>query len=268
MDQLLSARQVQDTLKVDRTTIYRMIKDGRLNGIKVGCQWRFSSSEVQHLLSASPPEHPRPPADADEILPWLSFQPAQDVFAEMAEIGSVMIEPSGLPITRMSNPCEFCSLILESKMGRRACRQSWRQLASQTGAAVEFTACHAGLQYAAAPISISGETLAFLVGGQFHASQPQHSFSRQGIEDLAGAYGINPARLVQAAGAIRVLDAHTVAEITKWLTQVAKTFEQISVERADMLSRLHQISLMSQVSPRKADRTAEALDLQPVGGAR
>ena len=38
MPNLLTAKEVQELLSVDRTTIYRMLKDGRLKGVKVGNQ--------------------------------------------------------------------------------------------------------------------------------------------------------------------------------------------------------------------------------------
>ncbi|MGB9754636.1 helix-turn-helix domain-containing protein [Roseiflexus castenholzii] len=41
MNDLLTTREVQDLLKLDRTTVYRMLKEGRLTGVKVGQQWRF-----------------------------------------------------------------------------------------------------------------------------------------------------------------------------------------------------------------------------------
>ena len=50
MEELLTTKQVLDILQVDRTTIYRMLKDGRLSGVKVGQQWRFPRSEVEDLL--------------------------------------------------------------------------------------------------------------------------------------------------------------------------------------------------------------------------
>jgi excisionase family DNA binding protein len=37
----LTTRQVQNILQVDRITIYRMLQDGRLKGVKIGQQWRF-----------------------------------------------------------------------------------------------------------------------------------------------------------------------------------------------------------------------------------
>jgi excisionase family DNA binding protein len=249
MERLLTSRQVQEILCVDRTTIYRMLKDGRLTGIRVGTQWRFSPAEVQNLLSASPIEHAAPEPDAGEVLPWFSLQPAQDVFAEMAEIGSVITDNMGLPLTHISNSCEFCNLILESRKGRSACFKSWRSLASQDGAAPEFTACHAGLQYARAPITVSGEPMAYLVGGQFYAAQPDAEESQQRMDALAQKYHIDADKLTHAAASIRVLDGRLVGQISTWLSRVAHTFEQISTERAEMLSRLHQIEEMSRLAP-------------------
>ena len=43
---MLTAREVQDLLQVDRSTIYRMAEDGRLPAVKVGKQWRFPPEEI------------------------------------------------------------------------------------------------------------------------------------------------------------------------------------------------------------------------------
>lgn len=50
MDDLLTTRQLQELLQVDRITIYRMLNDGRLQGFKVGGQWRFSRQAVELWL--------------------------------------------------------------------------------------------------------------------------------------------------------------------------------------------------------------------------
>ena len=46
MAELPTTKQLQDLLKIDRTTIYRMLGDGRLAGVKVGNQWRFPKEEI------------------------------------------------------------------------------------------------------------------------------------------------------------------------------------------------------------------------------
>ncbi|MGD8518216.1 MAG: helix-turn-helix domain-containing protein, partial [Anaerolineae bacterium] len=49
-DALLTTRQLQELLQVDRITIYRMLDDGRLEGFKVGGQWRFSRQAIDQWL--------------------------------------------------------------------------------------------------------------------------------------------------------------------------------------------------------------------------
>ena len=111
MDPLLSAKQVQELLHVDRTTIYRMLKDGRLTGVKVGQQWRFYAREVNEMLTGLAPMGEKDAPVSVDILPLHCMQPMQDVFAEIAEVGAVTTNKEGQPLTRFSNTCDFCKLI-------------------------------------------------------------------------------------------------------------------------------------------------------------
>ena len=52
MEQLLTVRQLQELLRVDRVTIYRMLEAGALPGFKVGGQWRFSQGEIEAWLNS------------------------------------------------------------------------------------------------------------------------------------------------------------------------------------------------------------------------
>ncbi|MFZ5910355.1 MAG: PocR ligand-binding domain-containing protein [Chloroflexota bacterium] len=245
MDTLLTARQVQDLLKVDRTTIYRMLQDGRLTGVKVGFQWRFHAREVEELISGSMRLGGDNETVSAEVLPLHCVQPMQDVFAEIAEVGSVTTDKDGQPLTRLSNSCDFCKLILGSEDGRRACIDSWRRLAQQKGQVSAFITCHAGLQYACACIEVGGDVVASLVAGQFYIAAPDRSVETERIQALAEKFAISPALLSQAAQHIPVLDERKVSQIGEWLKRVARTFEQISSERADLMKRLRQIAAMS-----------------------
>ena len=160
---LLTAKQIQELLHVDRTTIYRMLKDGRLTGIKVGQRWRFSTQEVDELLSGAIHLDDESLPVSVDALPLHCMQPVQDVFAEIAEVGAVTASVDGQPLTRISNSCDFCKLIMGSEDGRQACIESWRTLAQQTNQSPEFISCHAGLQYARARIEVGGVLIAILV---------------------------------------------------------------------------------------------------------
>lgn len=232
-------------LNVDRTTIYRMLKDGRLTGVKVGQHWRFSAREVNDLLAGtSRVETDEQPVSVD-VLPLHCMQPVQDVFAEIAEVGAVTTDKYGMPVTRISNSCDFCKLILGSESGREACVKSWKHLVEKDDAAPQFIACHAGLQYARARIEVRGTLIAMLISGQFYAQTPDPGEETSRIRRLAQAYDIDEALLAQAAQRISVLDERKVPQIGKWLEKVAHTFEQISTERSDLMSRLRQIAVMS-----------------------
>ena len=154
MEAFLTSKQVEELLNVDRTTIYRMLKDGRLTGVKIGTHWRFSLREVEELLSGNINSRREDQSELVDALPVHCMQPIQDVFAEIAQVGSVITDKDGTPITKISNACDFCKLILGSEEGRQACHQSWKKLVDQKENAPEFTTCHAGLEYARARIEI------------------------------------------------------------------------------------------------------------------
>lgn len=244
MDNLLTAKQVQELLNVDRTTIYRMLKDGRLTGVKVGQHWRFSSHEVNDMLAGTVRAEVDVPVSVD-VLPLHCMQPIQDVFAEIAEVGAVTTDKNGSPLTRISNSCDFCKLILGSDHGREACVRSWKQLTAQDEAGLKFTTCHAGLQYARTRIEVKGELIALLVSGQFYDKAPDAQEEAKRIQSLAQTYHIDENLLAQAVRKISVLDERKESQIGVWLEKVAGTFEQISTERSNLMGRLRQIAEMS-----------------------
>ncbi len=245
MENLLTAKQVQDLLNVDRTTIYRMLKDGRLMGVKVGQHWRFAAREVNDILTGTVRVNEAETPMPVDVLPLHCMQPVQDVFAEIAEVGAVTADKNGNALTRTSNSCDFCKLIMGSDEGRMACNASWQKLVNQTDVAPEFTTCHAGLQYARARIEVRGELIAILIAGQFYVQKPNTEEEKQRIEALAQKYHISIDLLMQASKQISMLGDRKIPQISGWLERVASTFEQISTERVNLMGRLRQIAEMS-----------------------
>lgn len=250
MEDLLTTRQVQEILQVDRTTIYRMRKDGRLTGVRVGQQWRFPRQEVDQLLglSSKPAQTLEQPITPREILPLNCVQSVQDVCAEIAEIGAVTTDLNGNPLTRISNCGAFCRLILNSESGRRACHESWRQLVQGNNEQLRFVTCHAGLQYAHAKIELNGENSAMLIAGQFYTKPHQPAARDAEVRELAAQHQVDADALVEASHELVFLEDRKKQEITRWLNKVAQAFEQIGRERADLMGRLKQIATMSNLS--------------------
>lgn len=244
-DAFLTAKQVQELLNVDRTTIYRMLKDGRLKGIKVGKHWRFSERIVHDLISQEKPNLLVAANRKDIVFPFPCMQTVQDVFAEVAEVGALTADPNGQPMTEISNACEFCKLILDSQDGRRSCMASWKYMAEQRYASPSFIRCHAGLMYACAYINLNESLVAILVAGQFYTEMPDPEEALERYTRLAKTYQIDLDQLRTAAEKISVLDYRRISKIGGWLEKVALSFRQIGVERGALISRLRKIADMS-----------------------
>ena len=245
MDELITTRQVQDLLQVDRITVYRMLKDGRLTGIKVGSHWRVPKSEIDELITGKRSmEEPRVLAPS-EILPVHCLQIIQDVFAEMSEIGSLTTDPKGNPLNEVSNSCEFCNLMMASPSGRQACIESWKEIATSSGDQPQFRRCHAGLQYACSRVDVDGEVVGVQMAGQFYVHSPDKAEQADRLKKLAAEHEIDLDALTQAAANICVHSPEQQQRVAKWLARLAETFEIIALERADLVGRLKNIAEMS-----------------------
>jgi excisionase family DNA binding protein len=143
-DVLLTARQVQDRLDVDTSTIYRMAGDGRLPAVRIGRQWRFPAPAIDALLA--PGHHPGPDAvpssrptrgevagDASCLLPsTATIEAALEAVAPGLGVSLVVTDLTGRPLTSVVNPAAAIAARLDDPAFLDACAAEWRALASDT----------------------------------------------------------------------------------------------------------------------------------------
>jgi excisionase family DNA binding protein len=247
MDDLLTTKQLQDLLHIDRTTIYRMLSDGRLHGIRVGGQWRFPRNFVEECLVN--PKTIQATSDrivpSANVLPLDCLEPIQDVFATATDVGAVTTNLDGQPLTNLTNACEFCNLILASPEGRRRCEASWARLAKSAERTPRIEKCHAGLSYARGRIQVENEFVAMIFAGQFvTTSQARQTLN---FERLARECQIAETKLKSAARHIRFIEPARADWMLKLLQKVADTFSHIGEQRLDLLKRLRQVAQLAQV---------------------
>ncbi len=250
MDDLITTKQLQELLKIDRTTIYRMLSDGRLQGIRVGGQWRFPRNVVDECLInhkvlrqvIETNESIMPSAD---VLPLSCLEPIQEVFAAAADVGAVTTTLDGKPITPFGNPCSFCNLLFTSPEGRRRCESSWTRLAQSSDGTPQVEQCHAGLSYARGRIQVGDEFVAMIFAGQFVVDESARQALQ--VKELACACNIPEAELQHAADEIRLIHVARADWLLKLLQKVADTFSHIGEQRLDLLQRLRQVAELAQV---------------------
>jgi excisionase family DNA binding protein len=197
---LLTARQVQNMLHVDRSTVYRMAEDGRLPAIKVGRQWRFSADRIARLLDeeTSAPQEPAGPAAgaepaypaylADAVYPAdsadlvaLPLLPGASVavdapFVQAAEavltvagdlLGVMMVvtDMNGRPLTPVANPCDWFADRAEDPEVVSACSAEWQSMADDPDFAPRFRTGVLGFQCARAFIRSGTSLIGMVLAG-------------------------------------------------------------------------------------------------------
>ena len=49
-EKLLSIKQVQEILGLSERTIFRLIKNGEIQGFKIGREWRFTEADINAYI--------------------------------------------------------------------------------------------------------------------------------------------------------------------------------------------------------------------------
>jgi excisionase family DNA binding protein len=253
VDDLLTTRQLQELLQVDRITIYRMLNDGRLPGFKVGGQWRFSRAEIDQWLQEQRSELDIEGVggltqDGDPLspqaLPLTCLQMIQDVCAEALNIAVVTADLDGHPLSTVSNSCAFCDLILSTDTGRKRCAAAWRRVEER-----DIHYCHAGLLCASAPVRLSGNSVAITSGCQFtlRPDNGSHSTWQPDVSELGAVLGLSERALRATVDSMRSLSQDDVSHVSKLVRQVAGSFSEMGQERIALLSRLQHIARVSTI---------------------
>jgi excisionase family DNA binding protein len=248
MDDFLTTRQVQDFLKVDRITVYRMLQDGRIKGSKIGQQWRFNRREVERLVNGNPVPEEAIPQAVDPTFPSHCVQTIQDLFTGISNLSAFVVDNQGELLTNTNHFCEMCPLLLETASGRSACQASWKSFAEQAAVGSRYFTCHAGLQYIAAPIIDYEQQSGVFLIGEFYWQSPDAREEAERLRRLSNIHAIPLEKLQQAARTIPVIEPQRHAMAETWPATAARAIQSILHERSGYVQRLQQIANLTKVS--------------------
>jgi excisionase family DNA binding protein len=250
MSEFLTTKQLQELLKIDRVTVYRMLNDGRLKGVKIGNHWRFPQSELDRLMGEEK-ESAEPESSAEVLTDFPSdcVKMVQEIFAGIIGIGAITVTLRGEVLTEPTYSNPFCKLMLSSPSGREACQASWRRIAMRTTGEPPFQVCHAGLCYQRSIINLDDHPVAWLVAGQFHITAPDREKEQDRLEQLANKHDISVSQLTEASSKIPVLKKYQQEQVQEWTPKVASTIHSILCERSDLMNRLQRIAELSSIRP-------------------
>lgn len=156
---LLTARQVQELLGIDRSTVYRMAGDGRLAAIRVGKQLRFPADQITDLLAGSDP------AAEPALIDPVAARAAIRVAADLLGVSMVVTDMSGEPITEIANPCDWFKDTEDREEKLRACFAEWQQMAHDNNLSPRFRQGSVGFECARAFIRVGSSLVGMVVAG-------------------------------------------------------------------------------------------------------
>ncbi|MCG3209713.1 MAG: hypothetical protein FOGNACKC_03340 [Anaerolineae bacterium] len=150
MTELLTAKDLQGLLQVDRSTIYRMAENKRLPAMKVGKQWRFPADQIQNWLQGQTATHTdiMPTGVINNLashLPLGCVQAIQDVLAQSMGVMMVTTDLQGNPVTEVSNPCGLFKVISQTPNAIQKCIENWTHLDAAPGLEPQFIYSRLGL---------------------------------------------------------------------------------------------------------------------------
>lgn len=235
MTELLTTRQVQELLHIDRTTIYRLVASGRLSAIRVGKQWRFTRTAIESLLQQRAASVPvAAPSGKDNDQPWMvhmssaSIQRLQDLCAELLGVMLLVTDMQGNPVTEPSNVCDYYrSLIWEHGL-RRLCDETWPQLAAALPLQPRFVSSQFGPLCARAFIRVDNRLAGMLVAGC--VAPARWPPVDETLDAAANKAGIDRAQIACSADAVYHLTGAERERVLDILQRMADIISQMIVD--------------------------------------
>ena len=255
MTEMLTAKEMQDLLQVDRSTIYRMAEAGQLPAVKVGKQWRFPGDQVEGWLKsqttasspamASQPDVYAPNGDYGSTLPLDCVQLIQDAFAEVLGVMLVVTDLDGQPITQVSNPFPLYDLLAKTENGHAICQESWRELGQAPALEPRFKPGFGGLLCARALVRLGNELKAMVV--VFGVAPQDWPPAPDTTQELAGSLNVPTEDLNSVFESVFKLNSEEQKKVLVTIQRIADILAHIGNERMALLGRLSNIARLSTV---------------------
>jgi excisionase family DNA binding protein len=243
MTEMLTAKELQELLQVDRSTIYRMADAGKLPAIKVGRQWRFPAAQVHAWLgdeAARPEAEPSPPPQLvtaqPDALPVSCVQPLTDLLAELLGVMIVVTDMDGYPVTEVSNPCGLFESVISTPEAVQRCVESWHDLAATIDLEPQLRRSHLGLLCTRGLIRAGTALIGMVfIGGIAPEAWPP---GPDEIVRLAEDFGAEPDTIADHIHDVYTLSPDERARLLTFVQRVANVISHMTDERSRLINQL------------------------------
>jgi len=252
MIEMLTAKEMQTLLQVDRSTIYRMAESGRLPALKVGKQWRFPADQVDSWLQiqiapggkitsrVSAPQEEMAIGSLKAILPLECVQLIQDTFADLLGTMLLVTDMVGNLITKPSHTCGLFDVISQEPEALQRCINSWHDLATTIDLQPQFSRSHLGLLCTRAMIRVGDELKGMVAAGC--VAPDVWPPTPDELSMMAAEFGVDEKKLTARLDDIFYLDRNQRTQVLDTMQRIANIMAHIVNERKSLVGRLAAIA--------------------------
>ena len=239
MAKMFTAKEIQELLEVDRSTVYRMAEDGRLPAIKVGRQWRFPANRFEDWLSTQnfilPATTTQSQSEtAVDYFPMQCIQMMQDTFAEALGVMLIITDMAGKPITRFSNSCGLFTAIGDNDVLWEKCMVHWREMADSLSLQPQYVESYLGLLCTRAFVRVGSELKGMVfVGG---IAPDEWPVSDERVRDIAEDLGVDPQLVFDHLHDVFFLSPEQKGHVLALVQKIANVVSHILHERHQLMT--------------------------------
>lgn len=239
MTQMLTAKEIQAILEIDRSTVYRMAEDGRLPAVKVGRQWRFPSEQINAWLAERQLSHtPQTPTLGKQSIaaqfPVECVQMVQDTFAEALGVMLIITDMNGKPMTQFSNPCGLFSALATNEKLWQKCMIHWQEMADFLSLQPQYVDSYLGLLCTRAYIRSGAELKGMVFAGGI--APEVWPVPTERLENIATDLDVSPHLITNHLDDVFFLSADQKAHVLTLVQKVANVVSHILHERERLLA--------------------------------
>ena len=262
--ELLTTKEVEDLIQLNRVTIYRLIREANFPAVKVGGQWRFPREAVEAWL-VEQGRVPEPAsvgeATTEDSETQTPRQPTlTDLFAtpEIISVLEAFSKAVGLSVlvtdkcgqTLVDHPgCRhpFCQLVRNAREGQTACLGA-RVAIENADTSHRLIGCAAGLCYLRTPIELDNQAIAFVFMGPLLTSASNRDAVQDNLTAFSHEIGVAPAVMLAQAKSVASFTDEQISILVDLLSQIISAILRIVRERLSVTRRLKEIaSIVSDV---------------------
>jgi len=252
MATLLTTKDLQELINVDKSTIYRMAEDGRLPAVKVGRQWRFPAGQIADMLggTVTTPMPPAPAGATSALAQLLLPETAEAVVGLVADLFGVMAvitDMTGQPITDVANANGYFSVIHNQPNAVEKCAHGWKELGEDGGLEPRFKPSHLGFLCTRTFIRVGNELVGMLiVGGITPADWPP---SDEFLASIAAEMDVSVGELTAHVDETYFVDEARQQWILGLLPRISDLISRLAAARNQLLDKLDAIAALAGSNP-------------------